>query len=77
MSTPTPIPGDQLRVGDVFLSRVGRRMKVERITLRTRPGYVNEPLFIAHGPTEIPGFTHIPNDWTETCYGDEWVVVER
>jgi len=70
------IAGDALHVGDVFLSKVDRRMQVERITLMTRPGYVMRPLLIAHGPTELES-GHIAKDWQEPYFGDDWVVVER
>lgn len=72
----TPIPGDELRVGDVFVAKTDRRMKVERITLVTREGYPMEPLFEAHGPVDWTD-GHVSQDWTEFYYGTHWVVVER
>jgi hypothetical protein len=73
----TPIPGNDLRVGDVLLPQVGRRMVVERITLYTRPGYPFQPLLTAHGPTTFPdGHPSLPG-WTEDYYGHDWVVVDR
>lgn len=77
-----PIPGNDLRVGDVYLPKVDRRMKVERITLVTRPGYPYSPMLIAQGPTEMPPSKFSPegytaSDWDESYWGDEFVVVER
>ena len=76
MATLTPIPGDDLRVGDVYLPKTSRRMVVERITIETRPGYATRPMFIAEGlTTGISEGRALP--WTETYFGDDWVAVER
>lgn len=71
-----PIAGDDLRVGDVFLPKIGRRMQVERITLVIRPGYPMAPMLMAHGYTEFAD-GHTASDWLECYFGDGWVVVER
>ena len=82
MSTLVPVPGEDLRVGDVYLPKVDRRMKVERIMLVTRPGYPMNPMLIAQGATEMPPSKFSPegytaSDWDETYWIDEFVVVER
>jgi hypothetical protein len=73
----SPIAGDALRVGDVFLPKVGRRMHVERITLGTRPGYPMQPILIAHGPVTFANDERTHPNWVESYYGHDWVVVER
>lgn len=71
-----PIAGEALRVGDVFLPTVDRRMKVDRITLVTRPGYPLDPMFAAHGHMVwMDG--HETDNWQDYYYGNDWVVVER
>jgi hypothetical protein len=72
----TPIPGNDLRVGDVLLGNTQRRMTVERITLVTRPGYPTEPMFEAHGRTEWAD-GHTTTLWTDRYFGAGWVVVDR
>lgn len=76
MTARVPVPGDDLRVGDVWLPQVGRRMVVERITLTIRPKYPDAPLLIAQGRTEFAN-GHVAGDWTQGYYGHDWVVVER
>lgn len=72
------IPGNDLKVGHVWWPITNRRMQVERMTLKTVVGRPQEPMLIAHGRCEFKdkdGF--VAEAWTENCFGDDWVVVER